>query len=117
MLILNNGGPVRLLINDLGSRTAWLGLRLVDRPRGGDLYGTRVGCTLADGRILWRTVRAAASYCSSNDPRILFGLGTTSSIHLIEARWSDGRREQWDGATYPINRYYTLEKGSGRTVP
>jgi enediyne biosynthesis protein E4 len=117
VLILNNSGPVRLLINEMGDRAAWLGLRLIDRSQKRDLYGTRVSCTLDDGRTLWRTVRAAASYCSSNDPRVLFGLGSSTSIRRIEARWPDGSREQWDGATYPIGSYYTLAQGSGHAIP
>lgn len=118
VLILNNNGPVRLLINNGAPSAAWLGLRLVDYAGGGDSYGTRVGCTLDDGRTVWRTVRAAASYCSSNDPRVLFGLGAASSVRLVEARWPDGKREQWEeSAVHPINRYHTLKRGSGRSLP
>ena len=117
MLIVNNNCPVRLLINHLGHHSDWLGLRLVERPGGRDAYGAKVGLRLADGRALWRRVRAPASYCSSNDPRVLIGLGTASPIHTLEVHWPDGTRELWDGSAYPINRYYTLEKGTGRVLP
>ena len=30
VLVANNNGPARLLINNLGNRNHWLGLRLVD---------------------------------------------------------------------------------------
>ncbi len=117
VLVTNNSGPARLLINEVGDRKAWLGLRLVDRAGGSDAYGARVGCTLPDNRTLWRRVRAAASYCSSNDPRVLCGLGAARRIQAIEVRWPDGSREHWDGASFPLNRYYTLVKGTGQPLP
>ena len=116
ILIVNNNGPVRLLINTVGSGSSWFGLRMVDSATGRDRYGTRVGFTLDDGRTLWRTVRANASYCSSNDPRVLFGLSTSLPVR-IEARWADGRREEWAGSDYAVDRYHTLIKGSGRALP
>ena len=42
------------------------------------------------GRTRWRTVRTAYSYCSSNDPRVLVGLGDGDSIAAVRAIRSRG---------------------------
>ena len=117
VLIHNNNGPARLLINNVGHRNAWLGLRLIQGPNGQDGYGAKVTVTLADGRTLMRRVRVAASYCSSNDPRVLFGLGAETQVQTVTVRWPDGTREQWAGSAYPVGAYYTLEKGTGQPLP
>jgi len=116
VLITNNNGPARLLVNQAGSRNAWLGLRLISQSGGRDEVGTRVGCTLASGLTLWRQVRTDGSYASAHDPRLLFGLNTSSQPCAIQVQWPDGTREQWSKDAFSLNRYYTLEKGSGRAV-
>ena len=116
VLVLNNSGPARLLINNVGQRNAYLGLRLVGGEGKRDQYGARIGCTLADGRTLWRRVRADGSYCSANDPRVLFGLGA-AAVRGLEVLWPDGTRERWDGRLFDLNRYHTLMRGSGRPLP
>ena len=112
-LLHNNNGPARLLINQTRPANAWIGLRLLGRAAKRYQYGARIALTLDDGRVLWRRVRAAASYCSSNDPRVLVGLGAAGPAS-IEVRWPDGSREFWDGKAYAAGRYYTLVQGTGR---
>ena len=105
-------GPARLLINGIGNRSHWLGLRLVggDRPR--DMVGTRVAVIRADGRTLWRRARADGSYASANDPRVLVGLGASADMPRVRVVWPSGRTEEWAGV--PVDRYTTLVEGSGR---
>ena len=117
VLVLNNSGPARLLVNNVGQRNAYLGLRLVGGEGERDQFGARVGCTLGDGRTLWRRVRADGSYCSSNDPRVLFGLGAAATVRHLDVLWPDGTRERWDGSSLELNRYHTLERGSGLPLP
>ena len=61
VLIVNNDGPARLLLNEVGSRAHWLGLRLTDAEGRRDLVGTRVEVVLPDGSSLWRRSRVAAT--------------------------------------------------------
>ena len=117
VLVLNNSGPARLLVNNAGRRNAYLGLRLVAGEGQRDQLGARIVCTLDDGRTLWRRVRADGSYCSSNDPRVLFGLGPAGEVRRLEVLWPDGARERWDGSSFELNRYHTLERGSGLPLP
>jgi len=111
VVIANNSGPIRLLMNQIGNRRHWVGVRVVGRE-GRDMVGARVGVVRATGPILWRRARADGSYASANDPRVLVGLGDTSSAVTIRVEWPDGNREQWTAV--PIDRYTTLTEGEGR---
>jgi len=111
VLITNNNGPVRLLINEIGNRNHWLGLRLVGSREKRDMLGARVGIVLADGRTLWRRARSDGSYASANDPRVLVGLGTASQPVRVRVVWPDGRTEEWAGVT--VDRWMTLTEGTG----
>jgi len=114
ILVLNNNGPVRLLINEVGNRNPWVGLRLVDR-HGRDALGARVGVYRGAGsRVLWRRVRTAGSYASANDPRVLVGLGEGGGPVRVEVAWPAGGRERWEGLA--PGRYWTLHQGAGEEV-
>ncbi len=114
VLVVNNNGRARLLINQIGQRRHWLGLRLLDRRLKRDLLGTRVGVFLPAGRTLWRRVRTDGSFASSNDPRLIFGLGDETRVLKVRAYWPDGTEEEWSGLS--IDRYTVLYRGSGEAV-
>jgi hypothetical protein len=110
VLVCNNNGPVRLFINNTGNQKKWLGLRLVDSKRKRDLLGTRVGLNRKGKPTLWRRVRTEGSYCSANDPRLVFGLGEDDRVDSIDIFWPDGTKETWQN---PIPmKYTTLIKGA-----
>jgi hypothetical protein len=115
VVVANSGGPVRLLINGIGSRNHWLGLRLVGTKAPRDMVGARVAVIRRDGPTLWRRARADGSYASANDPRVLVGLGTTTDAPSVRVTWPSGRVEEW--ADIQIDRYTTLTEGSGRGGP
>jgi hypothetical protein len=114
ILLTNNNGPARLLINNVGHRKHWLGLRMVAEKTNRDMLGTRLALFRPGGPTLWRRVRTDGSYCSAHDPRVLFGLGDSPEIAKIRAYWVDGRVEEWTGLA--ADRYTTLQEGSGRIV-
>lgn len=114
VLITNNSGRPRLLINRIGNRNHWMGLRLVNDSTKRDMLGARVGVFRPQGPTLWRNVRSAASYCSTNDARVLVGLGNSSEVTRVLVRWPDGRQEQWKDV--PSDTYTTLRQGSGEEV-
>ena len=109
VLVTNNNGPARLLINGVGQRNRWIGLRLVGTGRR-DAPGARVGVFRADGPPLWRRARADGSYASANDPRVLVGLGREASVQRVRVVWPSGREEDW--TDLPVDRWLTLEEGS-----
>jgi hypothetical protein len=110
----NNNGPTRLLVNTVGNRNHWIGLRLIGQrgpTMGRDMLGTRVGVVLKDGSTRWRRARSDGSYGSSNDPRVLVGLGDRTDTPRVRVQWPDGRVEEW--SQVPIDRWTTLEQGKG----
>ncbi len=113
VLINNNSGQARLLLNQVGQDRPWLGLRLVDQAGKRDLLGARAGVVRATGATLWRRVGSNASYGSSSDPRLLFGLGGDDAIVKVVVRWPDGRSEQWPAKAVQPGAYITLRQGSG----
>jgi hypothetical protein len=104
VLIANNNGPARLLINHVGQRSRWVGLRLVGNS-GQDMLGARVGVFRDKGPPLWRRARADGSYASANDPRVLVGLGD-AAVRRVRVIWPSGRVEDWTDVA--AGRWITL---------
>ncbi len=125
VVIGNDAGPARLLINNVGSRKHWVGLRLVSGPlkrpstssgrpepvEGRDMVGARVVVTLADGRAIWRRSRADGSYASANDPRVLVGLGDSAQpVVKVKVVWPDGTSEEFSSVA--VDKYTTLTESA-----
>jgi hypothetical protein len=110
VLIGNNAGRTRLLINHVGQRQHWLGLRLVGTSGSRDMLGARVGVTRADGTTLWRRARADGSYASANDPRVHVGLGAATAPVSVEVRWPSGAKQTWKDVA--IDAWHTLAEAS-----
>ena len=143
IVVANDNGPVRVLVNNVGSRAGWIGLRLVTsvggrttaggnrlrsqselrrvspkpeaKAEGRDALGARVVIVRDGGSMLARRARADGSYASANDPRVLVGLGSNPPPSLkVHVAWPGGHVEEF--ATVPVNRYSTLAEGSGTPV-
>ena len=136
VVVANNGGQPRLLINNIGNRNHWIGLRLVGAAQVGaqnivsgspgapklgtseggsrtrDMLGARVGIIREGGPTLWRRARSDGSYASANDPRVLVGLGQFTSVSRVRVVWPGGATEEW--SSIPIDRYTTLREGEGK---
>jgi hypothetical protein len=87
------GGPLILLENTT-SGANWLAVRLP-----GFWPGARVTAVLHDGRELVRQVQAGGSYLSSEDPRLLFGLGDATRVPTLVIQYPDGTRAQLEDIT------------------
>jgi len=114
VVVVNNSGPARLLINNVGQRKPWIGFRMVGEKYHRDMLGTRVAVYRRNAPTLWRRVHSDGSYCSSNDPRVLFGLGDAPEVTKVRAHWVSGRIEEW--SSMPLREYTTLREGSGTLV-
>jgi hypothetical protein len=113
IVITNNNGPARLLLNYAPHNAGWLEVRLEGNGKvNRDALGARV--TLARDNLpnLVRRVHTDSSYCSASDRRVHFGLDGKTAIRAIEVSWPDGSTERWDGPA--ANRLVTLVRGSGR---
>jgi enediyne biosynthesis protein E4 len=127
VVVANGAGPLRLLLNNIGTRNHWIGLRLLGRPAGTaaaprapassgggarDMVGARVAILRSTGPTLWRRARADGSYASANDPRVLAGLGASLEKPRVRVTWPGGLTEEWTDVA--VDRYTTLTEGSGR---
>ena len=110
VLVSNNNGPARLLINQIGADSHWLGLRLLVEDGSRDAFGARVEVIPAAGQNRRRRVRTDGSFCSSRDPRVLVGLGAGTGIKEVRVTWPDGSKETWRQLS--IDTYTTLRQGS-----
>jgi hypothetical protein len=111
VVVGNDNGRVRLLVNGIGNRNHWLGLRLVGRERR-DMLGAIVTVTRSDGSKLRRRARSDGSYGSANDPRVLVGLGSSADQPRVQVQWPGGTVD--DYSDLPIDRWTTLQEGGAR---
>jgi len=110
-LITNNNGPARLLLNQVGNRNHWLGLRLIGKDIQRDMLGAQVEIVISKNKTLWRRVRTDGSYLSANDPRVVAGLGSAIQVEAVRVRWPDGALDEWKDPR--IDQYTTLKKSAG----
>src|SRR3954470_1436391 len=76
-------GPARLLINQVGNRQHWVGLRLVGARTPRDMLGARVQVVRKSGPALLRHSHSDGSYASANDLRVLVGLGDSTEVPAL----------------------------------
>ncbi|MEO0422356.1 MAG: CRTAC1 family protein [Pseudomonadota bacterium] len=106
VLVVNNGGPTRLLRNDAPRGDGhWVGFAL---PQG---LGGEVIVRSADGRLRRAVAQPAYSYQSSNDPRVHFGLGASAALIGAVVRWPTGQLERFE--VTEADRYHVLARGQG----
>ena len=115
VLVTNNGGPARLLLNETGSTRSWLQVRLEGVRDNRQGLGARVGLRRKDGTTLWRRVRTDGSYLSASDPRVHFGLGPTPDVSAVVVEWPQAGREVW--ADVRPDRTVSLRQGTGSRMP
>ena len=80
IVVTNNNGPVRLLLNQAGSRNHWLEVRVTQAPGNRFGFGAWIGVERAGRPTLWRRVRSDGSYLSASDVRVHFGLGASPAV-------------------------------------
>jgi hypothetical protein len=112
IVVTNNNGPVRLLLNQAGSRSHWLQVRLDQQPGNRFAIGGWIGVERTGRPTLWRRVRTDGSYLSASDVRVHFGLGVSPAVTAVVVQWPDGRRERWTDVAG--DRQVTLRRGTGR---
>ena len=109
---LDNNGSVHLLRNVAPHAGHWIEMRVVD-ARGIDVPGASVELEVL-GRKLHREVAPCSSYCSSNDPRVHFGLGTSAEAAGVSVTWPGGEREAFGALA--ADRQHVLRRGSGKNA-
>ena len=89
LLVTQLNDKVTLLRNENRTANNYLRLKLIGTRSNRDGIGARVTLTLrAESQT--REVRRGYSYLSSNDPRLLFGLGERTLVDKLQIRWQSG---------------------------
>jgi hypothetical protein len=97
-----------VVLRNEGTRNHWLGVSLAGAKGNRQGLGAHITVTDGSNRKLSQEVTRAGSYLSSNDPRLIFGLGATTSIKAVEVRWPGGRTQR---ITNPqADRYLTINE-------
>jgi hypothetical protein len=115
IVVTNNAGPVRLLLNQIGARNHWLQVRADEGPRHRFGFGARIGVERSGRPTLWRRVRTDGSYLSASDVRVHFGLGSSTAMTAVVVQWPDGLRERWTDVR--ADRLVTIRRGTGQADP
>jgi enediyne biosynthesis protein E4 len=111
LVAVNNGAPV-LLRNVASAGNHWLGVRLVGKKANREAIGALITYQAGDlKRHVFKV--GAGSYLSSHDPRVVLGLGLRTQLDWVEVKWPQpsGLVERF--LDLAIDRYVTLEEGSG----
>jgi hypothetical protein len=89
VLIMNLGGPARLLHNTSPGTNHWITVKLVGHKSNRDGIGAQVE-VVAGGRHQQRERTGSSGYLSQDDGRVHFGLGTASRIDKLIVTWPSG---------------------------
>ena len=109
MLVTQSNGPVTLLRNETGTQHNWIRIKTVGVVSNRDGIGTRVTLTV-DGQTQTREVNPGASYLSSHDARLHFGVGANTTVDKLEVRWQSGVVQVFENL--PANQEHVISEFS-----
>lgn len=113
IVVVNNGGPARLLRNTAGDRGNAVRFRVLDEA-GRDAFGAQVRIGSGPDQQ-WRMVQTGYSYCAANEPVVHFGLGPKGQADDVTVIWPD-RSEQGFGSL-PAGALHELRRNPVSSVP
>ena len=113
ILVTNNNGPARLLLNTVPNRGHWLSVHLEGTKTNRSAYGSVVELVRRDGTPVRRWVRGDGSYLAANDPRVHFGLGKDTEVNRIQVYWLAGECESWKQSA--VDTIVNLKEGTGQS--
>ncbi|MGA1998323.1 MAG: CRTAC1 family protein, partial [Bryobacteraceae bacterium] len=111
ILIVNHNEPPSLLRNDVSGNSHWIKVKLHGVKSNRGAVGGRVTVRYGD-KVQAQEVLSQASYLSSNDSRLHFGLGPIAMVDL-EIRWPLGQVEKLSGVA--ADQLVHVTEGSGIT--
>jgi hypothetical protein len=140
ILVTNNNGPARLLLNERrtallpegadgqtsDSRPArgttrtepgsphWLGIALRADTENRFGIGARIGIVRDGEPTLWRRARSDGSYLSASDHRVHVGLGARNALNAVIVEWPDGLVERFSPVA--ADELITLHRGAGHAL-
>ena len=115
--ISNRGDYPQLLRNDGGNRNHWLEILLIGTRSNRDGVGASLKLTAGD-RVRYEQRKGGMSYMSAHDPRVHFGLGSTTKVDMLEIRWPSGTVTKLENLV--ADQIIAVQEGTGvvpRTFP
>jgi len=91
----------------------WLAIRLIGTKSNRDGIGAHLKLVAGD-LTSYDQSKGGMSYCSAQDPRIFFGLGSHARVDSLEIWWPSGLRESV--TNLPVDVFLTIEEGSGKAL-
>ncbi len=116
---LDNDGKVDVVVSHLNEPVVvlrnvvstegrhWVGVRLLGKDHA-DVVGARVVLESAGGKQT-KFAKGGGSYGSTNDPRLLFGLGGDAKIDKVTVYWPSGKVQEVAGIT--PDAYWQVSEG------
>ncbi len=109
VLILNVGQPPTLLINRTQKQNHAVLFHLIGTKSNKSAIGARMTVHSGD-MVQLGEVKSGSSYCSQNDLRLHFGLGTETTL-TAEVSWPSGKKETYKDLSSDF--IYTIVEGKG----
>ncbi len=104
-----NDMPELLRVDSKGTNN-WVKVKTVGTQSNRTGIGARIIC-ITDEATQIDEVRSGGSYCSQNDLRVHFGVGSNRRIKSLEIRWPSGKVDKLTDA--PVNRLLLVKEGEG----
>jgi hypothetical protein len=110
IVVNHKDGAPAILRNDTSSKNHWLELSLLGRAPAAarDSIGAKVQVVTADGQTIYRDRKGGYSLESTNDPRVLIGLGATEKVETLIVRWPSGKEVVLKGDEVKLDAPLTL---------
>jgi hypothetical protein len=115
IVVTNNNGPVRLLLNQnrFLNRNHWLLVSLQATEGNRFAIGAKVEVRQRE-RTLLRRAHTDSSYLSASDARVHFGLGEDANIEMLIVHWPSGQKEAWD--KLKTDQIVHIRQGTGHAI-
>jgi thiol-disulfide isomerase/thioredoxin len=98
-----------LFRNNIGTDSNYLRVELVGTDSGTDAYGATVAVVSGDATSK-RVKMGGSGYLSQSDGRLLFGLGSESTVQSLSIRWPSGQEQTY--SNLPANLAIRVVEGT-----
>lgn len=116
VLVTNNNGPVRLLLNECRSTAFGFSVQLQGITDNRQGLGARLELAQNNAPVRRRIIHTDGSYLSSSDPRAHFVVPAASGPVTLVVEWPRGQRESWTLVPGDSAHVLTLVQGKGSAI-
>ncbi len=92
-IAVNSNNQPALILKNGGNANHWLIIDTEGVRSNRDGLGAQLHLTSQDGTNQYAQVTTGSSYLSSSDKRVYFGLGSATTIRLLEITWPSGTKQ------------------------